>query len=58
MSDAQLVSTIADFGNSSAGTIPFSLSHQAKKRGVKDGDLLLFSAVGAGLTGGAVVMQV
>ncbi len=58
LSDSQLVSTIADYGNSSAGTIPFSLSHEAKERTITDGDILLFSAVGAGLTGGAVVMRV
>lgn len=58
LSDAQLLSTIADFGNSSAATIPFTLSYRAQERGLKAGDRLLFSAVGAGLTGGAVVMRV
>lgn len=58
LTDAQLVATIAEFGNSSAGTIPFSLSHEAKARGLKNDDTLLLSAVGAGLTGGAVVMRV
>lgn len=58
LNEAQLVATIAEFGNSSAGTIPFSLSHEARARGLKDGDSLLLSAVGAGLTGGAIVMRV
>lgn len=58
LTDDQLVATIAEFGNSSAGTIPFSLSYKSKARGLKDSDHLLLSAVGAGLTGGAVVMRI
>ena len=58
LTDDQLVATIADYGNSSSGTIPFSLSHEADARNLSEGNILLFSAVGAGLTGGAVVMRI
>jgi 3-oxoacyl-[acyl-carrier-protein] synthase-3 len=47
--------SLADYGNSSAATIPFTLSLRASERGYAPGQRLLFSAVGAGLTGGAVV---
>jgi 3-oxoacyl-[acyl-carrier-protein] synthase-3 len=51
------VSTIAEFGNSSAATIPLSLalSHQAKP--LRRGETLLLTAAGAGLTGGAVAFR-
>ncbi len=57
LEEQQLLSSISDFGNSSAATIPFTLSYRSKERNLKSGDSLLFSAVGAGLTGGAVVMK-
>ncbi|MFC3695447.1 beta-ketoacyl-ACP synthase III [Chenggangzhangella methanolivorans] len=52
-----MVSTIADYGNSSAATIPLSLalSHAAKPLG--KGETLLMTAAGAGLTGGALVFR-
>lgn len=50
-------STFPEFGNSSAATIPFTLSHGGWARGLAEGDLILFSAVGAGLTGGAVLFR-
>ncbi|ATU95394.1 beta-ketoacyl-ACP synthase III [Phyllobacterium zundukense] len=51
----RIVRTIAEYGNSSAATIPLSLSlaHQAKP--FVSGEKLLLTAAGAGLTGGAVV---
>lgn len=49
------LSTVADFGNSSAATIPFTLSLKAPADGYRDGDVLLMTAAGAGLSGGAVV---
>lgn len=50
-----LLSSVALFGNSSAATIPFTLSLLATERGYKPGDRILMCAGGAGLTGGAVV---
>jgi 3-oxoacyl-[acyl-carrier-protein] synthase-3 len=49
------LSTVAEFGNSSAATIPFSLSVAAKAGRVQKGAKILMCAAGAGLTGGAVV---
>lgn len=53
-----VVSTIAEFGNSSAATIPFSLAASAAARPLESGETVLMTAVGAGLTGGAVVYRV
>ncbi|MGH7184752.1 MAG: beta-ketoacyl-ACP synthase III [Pseudomonadota bacterium] len=49
------VSTIAEFGNSSAATIPFSMTASAEASPFKPGERILLSAAGAGLTGGAVI---
>jgi 3-oxoacyl-[acyl-carrier-protein] synthase III len=49
------LSTIALFGNSSAATIPFTLSVLAAERRYAHGDALLMTAAGAGLTGGSLV---
>ena len=51
----KVVSTIATFGNSSAATIPLSLSIAAGQGRIARGNRLLMCAAGAGLTGGAVV---
>jgi 3-oxoacyl-[acyl-carrier-protein] synthase III len=51
----KVVSTIATFGNSSAATIPLSLSIAAGHGRIARGNRLLMCAAGAGLTGGAVV---
>lgn len=53
-----VVSTISEFGNSSAATIPFSLAAAAEARPLVSGERVLMSAVGAGLTAGAVVYTV
>ncbi|MGO4408280.1 beta-ketoacyl-ACP synthase III [Bosea sp. RAF48] len=54
----RVITSIADYGNSSAATIPLSLSlaHQAEP--LQRGEKLLLAAAGAGLTGGAVVVGV
>lgn len=49
------LATVARFANSSAATIPFTLSYLASSRAIARGDRLLMTAAGAGLTGGAVV---
>lgn len=52
-----LRSTIADFGNSSAATIPFTLSATAGSKPYAPGDIVLMTAAGAGLIGGAAVFR-
>jgi 3-oxoacyl-[acyl-carrier-protein] synthase-3 len=51
----KVISTIADYGNSSAATIPLSLSLSAQQKPLARGERLLMCAAGAGFTGGAVV---
>lgn len=53
--ESKVISTIADYGNSSAATIPLSLSLSAQQKPMARGERLLMCAAGAGLTGGAVV---
>ena len=55
ISDERCLSSAELFGNSSAATIPLSLSLAAAERTYKPGDRLLMTAAGAGLTGGALV---
>ena len=54
----KLVSTVALFANSSAATIPFSMSLTCEERGYKAGDRILMCAAGAGRAAGAVVFGV
>lgn len=55
--DEATVSTIADYGNSSAATIPLSLSLAHEAKPIAPGETLLLTAAGAGLTGGAIVFR-
>jgi 3-oxoacyl-[acyl-carrier-protein] synthase-3 len=57
ISPRRIVSTVAEYGNSSAATIPFSLSAAARER-LRPRTRILMCAAGAGLTGGAVVLAV
>lgn len=53
----RIPSTLAEFGNSSAATIPLTLSRTRAARTYRDGDILLLAAAGAGLTGGAAAYR-
>jgi 3-oxoacyl-[acyl-carrier-protein] synthase-3 len=57
ISPDRMRSTIAEFANSSAATIPFTLSMAAKQKMLHRGDTILMTAAGAGLTGGAVILR-
>ncbi len=57
LDDKRLLSSVAEYGNSSAATIPFTLSLRAAEANLRSGDKLLFCAAGAGLTGGAIVYE-
>ena len=50
-------STIAEYGNSSAATIPFTLSATFAQHPIRPGQTVLLTAAGAGLTGGAAVIR-
>lgn len=54
----KMVQTIRDYGNSSAATIPLSLSIARRDRHFAQGEILLLSAAGAGLAGGSVVLRI
>ncbi len=58
IADGRTVKTIADYGNSSAATIPLSLSISQAAQPFRPGEKLLLAAAGAGLTGGALVVGV
>ncbi|MBA1142386.1 beta-ketoacyl-ACP synthase III [Mesorhizobium neociceri] len=58
IADDAIVKTIADYGNSSAATIPLSLSLAHGIRPILAGEKLLLAAAGAGLSGGALVVGV
>ena len=53
--EVRTISTLADYGNSSAATIPFSMSLVSETAPFQSGERILLAAVGAGLTGGAMV---
>lgn len=56
--DSKLLSSIALYANSSAATIPLTLSLAAERRLFRSGERLLMSAAGAGLTGGAIIVEI
>ncbi len=51
-----ILSSIEDYGNSSAATIPLTLALANEARPFAKGERLLVTAAGAGLTGGAAVI--
>ncbi len=56
--EEKLLSSVALYANSSAATIPLTLSLAAGEKPFAPGARLLMCAAGAGLTGGAVVFEV
>lgn len=57
ISEDRVVVNIQRYGNTSAASVPIGL-HEARRSGrLKDGDLVLFVAIGAGMTWGSVLMQ-
>ena len=55
LEENKMVRTIATYGNSSAATIPLSLSVQHQNQPFKAREQLLMTAAGAGMSGGAVL---
>ncbi len=53
----QVVVTIEEFANSSAGTIPLSMARHVENGHLKQGDKILMTGVGAGFTEGSVVYR-
>lgn len=53
----RLVGSISAYGNSSAATIPLSLSLKHQQRPLTPGETVLMTAAGAGLSAGALVIR-
>ncbi|MER8458351.1 beta-ketoacyl-ACP synthase III [Mesorhizobium sp. M1300] len=58
IADEAIVKTIAEYGNSSAATIPLSLSLAQQAEPFRPGEKILLAAAGAGLSGGALVVGI
>jgi 3-oxoacyl-[acyl-carrier-protein] synthase-3 len=57
MSGDQVLITIADHGNTSAASVPLAMDQAVRDGRIKEGDILLLEAMGAGLTWGACVLK-
>ena len=55
--DSKFPSNIADHGNSSSASCPILLDERNRKGMFKKGDILVFSAFGAGLLSGAAIVE-
>ena len=53
----RIVMNIAEYGNTSAASIPIALDEAVRARRIKRGDLILMCAMGAGITWGTVVLR-
>ncbi len=53
----KVYTNIHKYGNTSAASIPIALSEAFGEGRIKDGDIVLFTAMGGGLTWGAVLME-
>ncbi|TIU04819.1 MAG: 3-oxoacyl-ACP synthase, partial [Mesorhizobium sp.] len=58
IADQAIVKRIAEYGNSSAATIPLSLSLANQTQPLRPGEKILLAAAGAGLNGGALVLGI
>ncbi|HEY4432961.1 MAG TPA: 3-oxoacyl-[acyl-carrier-protein] synthase III C-terminal domain-containing protein, partial [Candidatus Cybelea sp.] len=55
--DDKVVVNIAEYGNTSAASIPMALSEAVRAGRVKPGDVVVFVAFGGGLSWGAVAWK-
>lgn len=55
--DSKVVRTVGKHANCSAASIPLALSELKKSGKLKKGDVILVSAIGAGLTWGSAIIQ-
>jgi 3-oxoacyl-[acyl-carrier-protein] synthase-3 len=53
----RVIVNIDEYGNTTAGTLPLALDSAVKQGRLKKGDLVLFAAMGAGLSAGAALMR-
>jgi 3-oxoacyl-[acyl-carrier-protein] synthase-3 len=55
--EEKVVNNIQKYGNTTAASIPIALDEAIEQQRIKDGSTVLFLALGAGLTWGAVVYR-
>lgn len=55
--DEQVLLNIDKYGNTTAGTLPIGLDEVVREKRIKDGDLVLFAAFGAGYTWGSILLR-
>ncbi|MBS1992511.1 MAG: ketoacyl-ACP synthase III [Cyanobacteria bacterium SZAS LIN-2] len=53
----KVIVNIDQYGNTTAGTLPLAMDTALKEGRLKKGDLVLFAAMGAGLSAGAALMR-
>ncbi len=53
----KVISNVAEYGNTSAGSIPIALDEAVRAKKIKTGDLVIASGFGAGLTWGAIAFR-
>jgi 3-oxoacyl-[acyl-carrier-protein] synthase-3 len=55
--DEQVLLNIDKYGNTTAGTLPIGLDEVVRNKRLKDGDLVLLAAFGAGYTWGSILLR-
>ncbi|NQV51141.1 MAG: ketoacyl-ACP synthase III [Candidatus Marinimicrobia bacterium] len=55
--DEQVLINIDKYGNTTAATLPLGLDEVVKEKRIKDGDLVLLAAFGAGYTWGSILLR-
>ena len=53
----KIITNLADYGNTSAGSIPIALSEAVRSGQVKKGDVIACAGFGAGLSWGSAIMR-
>ncbi len=53
----KIITNLADYGNTSAGSIPIALSEAVKSGQVKKGDIIACAGFGAGLSWGSAILR-
>ena len=57
MPSDKVVSNLANYGNTSAASIPLALDEAVRKGDIKSGDVLALAGFGAGLTMAAAIVR-
>ena len=55
--ESKVIVTLQDQGNTSAASIPLAMDYANKKGKIKRGDVIVFEALGGGLTWGSVIVR-